>query len=118
MAEVIMKDPSAMNLLGLILKHLLERNLEDAGKAAAARRMNCVVGVKGGKMGVTIIFRKGEIILERGFPTRANSRITGTLDALLQVAVTRNYIAPFLAGRLKIGGNPFPLLRLMSLLVA
>ncbi|MEW6203172.1 MAG: SCP2 sterol-binding domain-containing protein [bacterium] len=118
MAELIIKEPESMNIMGLILKHLMEQNLKDAGKAEAARKMNCVIAMRGGKMGVTITFRSGTITIERGTPPRANSRINGSLNTFLQVAVSKNYISPLLSGKIRISGNPFPLLKLITFLAA
>ena len=118
MAELIMTDPESMNIMGLILKHLIEQNLKDASNAAAAQKMNCVIAMRGGKMGITITFRSGTITIERGTPTRANSRISGSLNTFLQVAVTRNFISPLLSGKIRISGNPLPLLKLMAFLAA
>ena len=116
MPQVVLKDPESMNLMGLFLKTILERNMENASKAAVIQNMRATIDVKGGKMGVSLIIDRGTITIERGSPQRSNSRIAGTLDSMLSICTGGSYVAPVLSGKVKIGGNPFLLLRLLSLL--
>lgn len=117
MALVTIDDPPRMNLLGLMLGNLIERNLaahEPLRRRLA--RLKGTVAVQAGEMRVTLCFGGGALAIRRGADPSARASIAGSMDTLLGLAQGRGMIGPVLAGRLKPRGNLLFLLRVKPLL--
>ena len=116
MYNVELADKLEMNLLGLILQGILERNLEQRGAPPWTRKRSRTIHVQAGQMKVTAFFTPEGIRIERGFMGRANASVSGDMKAFLQVATRQALVKPFFKGHIKIGGNPFLLLKILPLL--
>ena len=117
-ARVVVDHPEEMNLLGLLMRGLLAANLADERLYAKARGMSGDVLVCAGRMAVTLRFGEGRITIVRGDAGASRARVSGGMKDLLGVVAEGRMVAPFLAGRLKIGGNPFVLLGMLPLIKA
>jgi hypothetical protein len=74
--------------------------------------------VRAGEMAVTLRFGEGRITILLGDPGKARARVGGTMPALLGVVAEGKMVMPFLSGKIKIGGNPFFLLKILPLIRA
>lgn len=118
MSAVTIQDPSRMNLLGLILGSLIERNV--AGDPELKRRFDKLEGavaVQAGRMAITLRFGRGSLTIERGAAEKTRASVRGSLDTLMGLSLGRGMVAPYLSGRLKARGL-LMLLKLKPLLHA
>ncbi|MCC6521162.1 MAG: hypothetical protein IT373_00740 [Polyangiaceae bacterium] len=114
---VRLHEPERMNLLGLLMRGLLTANLEDPGLRARALALRGSIDVRAGDMHVTLRFApEGVHIAADG--TSANARVSGDMKSLLGVVTGAGMIGPVLRGRVRIGGNPLLLLRVLPLIRA
>jgi hypothetical protein len=118
MAGVTVDRPESMNLLGLLMRGLLEENLRVPANARAAARMRGEVAVEAGGMEVTLRFADGGITVLPGASGRPRARVRGGMQDLLSMVTGGGLVGPVLAGRVRIGGNPFVLLRMLPLIRA
>jgi len=116
MAEVVLDQPETMNLLGLILKSILEGNLELEKKARKAAKINGKIGVQAGEMKITLHCDAGQFKIVRGHGDKSNARVRGGLKPFLEIALGGGLVQPVIDGDVRIGGNPFLLLKLIPLL--
>ncbi len=114
--RVVVDDPANMNLLGLLMRGLLAESLLDDARYAVAKKMRGDVAVRAGSMAVTLRFGGGRLTLVRGDSPSARARVAGTMTALLGVVLRQGMVRAFFAGKLRIGGNPFVLLRILPLI--
>ena len=113
---VVLNEPETMNLLGLILHSILEGNLAVEKKARKAGKIRGDIGVQAGEMKVTLKCDGGTFTIVRGFAGKTNARVRGGLQAFLRIALGGGLVEPLIDGDVKIGGNPFLLLKLIPLL--
>ncbi|MCC6525339.1 MAG: SCP2 sterol-binding domain-containing protein [Polyangiaceae bacterium] len=114
---VILHEPERMNLLGLLMRGLLAANLEDPELRARALRLRAGIHVRAGDMHVTLRFAEDGVHITAGAEA-SNARVSGDMKALLGVVTGAGMIGPVLRGRVRIGGNPFLLLRVLPLIRA
>jgi hypothetical protein len=119
---ITIDNPPRMNLLGLILGSLVERNLERDEKLRrrfaklAAARVDIVV--EAGRMAVTLRFAEGGLVIKRGAEPGARAAVSGSLDALMGLALGGGMVRPVLSGALKPRGSLRLLLAMKRLLRA
>ncbi|MBI5528266.1 MAG: hypothetical protein HY897_18185 [Deltaproteobacteria bacterium] len=116
--RVVVDQPESMNLLGLLMKGLLAKNLSDDDLFYRARAAKTDVLVQAGEMKVTLRLGEGGITILRGDAGSAGASVAGDMKTLLGVVAEGKMVAPFLSGRLKIGGNPLVLLRMLPMIRA
>lgn len=111
-------QPERMNILGLLMQGLLTETLKQAPNSRKAGRMRGDVFVQAGQMGVTLRFDGSGIVIIKGASDRPRARVRGGMTDLLAMVTGAGVIAPVLAGRVRISGNPFFLLRMLPLIQA
>jgi hypothetical protein len=116
--RVVIDSPETMNLLGLLMSALLETNLADDPAFARARSIDGDVLVRAGQMAVTLRMGDGGLTIIRGDAGGSKARVSGTMPALLGVVAEGRMVWPFLTGKIRIGGNPLVLLRMLPLIRA
>ena len=116
--RVAVEKPEKMNLLGLLMRNLLATNLADDGLYERVTRMRGDVRIKAGGMSVVLRFGGAAlgIVSDTGGPVRA--RVGGSMPALLGMVAGQGMVKPFLTGAVRIGGNPFVLLKMLPLIRA
>ena len=114
---VTIEDPTRMNLLGLILGSLIERNLSDPELKRRFDKLEGAVAVQAGRMAITLRFTRGSLVVARGAAEGARAAVAGSLDTLMGLALGSGMVGPYLSGRLKARGL-LMLLRLKPLLRA
>jgi len=115
-AWVTIDDPPRMNLLGLILGSVLERNLQQPALQRRATSLRAEVLVQAGEMVVTLAFEGAKVVVRRGRTARPKASVRGSLGALTDFALGGGLVGPVLRGRLKPRGSLLLLLRLRKLL--
>ena len=118
MPQVVFRPPDEMNLLGYILRSLFDRNLKTPPGEQAFRKMKGRVLVGASEMKVTLDFDGDDLQIAVGESDKAQTRVRGSMDTLLGVALGKGMVGPVLAGRLKVGGRVWRLLRMLKLLKA
>jgi len=113
---VQLKEFDKMNLIGFFLHDLLKNNLKKGSCEETARRMNGAFLFEASRMQITLVFQKESIEIHPGKLAKINSKITGEMNDLLDVALGESYLKLLLIGRIKIGGNIFKLLKLLKVL--
>lgn len=116
MVEVTVEKPGEMNLLGLILEAVLEKNLDKADNRRRAERLAGSVGVRAGRMTVTLRCQKGQLTIASGLDDGCRARVSGPMEAFLDVALGKGLVGHVVSGRVRMGGNPLFLLKLLPLL--
>lgn len=114
--EVTIEDPARMNLLGLILGSIIERNLVDAQKRRRFEKLSGKVVVQASEMIITLKFERGKLRIARGPVEGAKAQVRGSLEELMNLALGGGMVGPWLAGRLKTRGSLLLLLKMRRLL--
>jgi len=116
MDTVRIKDPEDMNVLGLLMKGFLSNALAEPTLEKRAKGMSGNVHLGAGKMWATLCFDGEGIEIVRGKTEASKASVQGEMDTLLGVVTGAGMVGPFLAGKIKIGGNPFFLLKMLPIL--
>lgn len=114
--NVTFADPARVTLLAHIFASILRRGL---GDAAVARKVSGLgrIGLEMAGMSITADFAEADVKLSQG---REGCRawVGGGMSDLLDVCLRGGILKPVLEGRIRWGGNPFALLKLLSVLAA
>lgn len=114
--RVAVDDPEHASLLALLMAGIVEGN---TAKPALAKRLASLRGevlVESGRMAVTLAFDEAGLQIRTGVTDHPRARVRGSMDALLGMVTSGRVVAPVLAGNVRIGGNPFFLLKLLPLI--
>lgn len=106
----------SMNLLGLILANIIQKNLKHQGIINTINNYVCSINIHAGRMKANITFSKGEVVIRKGFLDNADAYVKGSLNAFIDLGLRRNILKRVLKGDVKIGGNIFKLLPLLKIL--
>lgn len=118
MEYVIIDDPQRMNLLGLILANIIERNLSQPPLLQRFEKLSGSLNVQARKMEISLTFEGGKLVVSREKAESPRAAVSGELDALMGLSLGGGMVGPWLTGRLKTKGNLFFLLKIKPLLVA
>lgn len=119
MAQLTIDQPEQMNLLGLMLGSLIERNLATPAGERALRGLSGSVLVGAGPMRVTLELDADGVRITRAAARRPDAELRASLATFARIAVDGSLLgmlAPVATGRLTVRGNPLLLLRLRPLL--
>ncbi|MCC6739442.1 MAG: hypothetical protein IT452_10380 [Planctomycetia bacterium] len=114
--DVRFSDPARVSLLAHIFASILRRGLADAGVARKVSGLGRI-GVEMAGMAITAEFGDAAVTLSGG-RTSCRAWVGGGMSDLLEVCLRGAVIKPWLEGRVRWGGNPFALLKLLSVLAA
>jgi hypothetical protein len=118
-SKVTVVEPERMNLLGLMLRSVIERRLASPFTARATRFLRGDVVIDASGMRVTLRFGGDKVVITREPPAgKPVVEIRGTLVGLLDAALQRNRVRHFLRRELEPRGRPLQLLSLLLLLGA
>jgi hypothetical protein len=116
-AMIIIDQPEAMNLLGLLLARMFERRLAEPRAGRHAARLVGDVVVRAGAMQVTLRFSPAGVLVTRAPARQPIAVLEGTLHALAD-AVTSGRVARHVRrGDLHFRGSILPLWHLAAILV-
>ena len=116
--RVVVEDPEHTNLLGLLMKDLAASNIAKESTYERVRDMEGDIQVRAGDMVVTMRFGGGQLRIIDGEQKNPRARVQGSMPALLSVVTGGGMVGPLLSGAIKIGGNPFTLLKVLPLIQA
>jgi SCP-2 sterol transfer family protein len=116
MPKVVFKTPGEMNLVGYLLRSLIDRNLQTEKGARVLAKMKGTVLVGASDMRITLDFSGEDLVIAVGEQGKADARVCGNMDALLGVALGHGMVGPVLSGKLKVGGKVWRLLKMLKLL--
>jgi len=116
MQEVQVKNIAGMNLLGLFITSIINRNLKIPEKYEQLKKLNCSILIKANKMKVTLHLKDGEISIERGAIPKPTAAVEGSLNTFLKVGLGKNILGLLVTRKIKIRGNPFVLLPLSKII--
>jgi hypothetical protein len=102
MESVEVVELGRASILTLMLKQIVERNLQDPRKSQAMRDRVLTVRVRSRKMKTTLFFEANRVRAEDGAHGRPDLEIAGELPALLSVALGESPMRAFLGRRLRI----------------
>lgn len=109
--------PERMNLLGLIMRSILERRLAEPAALRSVRHLLGDIAIDAGGMTVTLRFTGDGVRITRDPPMgRPLARVTGSLRALIDASMGRALVRSVLSRDLRVSGNPLALARLIFLL--
>ncbi|HEY3358748.1 MAG TPA: hypothetical protein VGQ83_36205, partial [Polyangia bacterium] len=91
---VRLDQPESMNLLGLLLRSILERRLTDPRARRRAARLRGELAVRAGRMRVTVRFTGAAIEITRVAAARPRARVEGSMAGVLAVALGRGIVGP------------------------
>jgi len=117
-SKIEFKKPGEMNLLGYILQSLFLRNLQTEAGKRTMQKMKGTVLVGASDMRVTLEFGDGNLVMSVGAGQKSDARVSGSMEALLSVALGKGMVLPVLTGKLKVGGKVWRLLKMLKLLKA
>ncbi len=118
MDAVRLKDPENTNVLGLLMGGLLTSMLQDEARLAKARSLSGDVWMRAGPMWATLSFDGNGVEVISGKTESRRASVEGEMGTLVGVVTGKGMVGPFLAGKIKIGGNPFMLLKMLPLIMA
>ncbi len=116
--RVVVEDPEHTNLLGLLMRDLVASNLAREETYERVRGMEGDIQVRAGGMVVTMRFGGGQMRIIEGEQKDPRASVAGSMPALLSVVTGGGMLGPLLSGAIKIGGNPFALLKVLPLIKA
>jgi len=111
-------QPEHMNLLGLLMKGLLVQTIKDPANARRVRKMKGDVRVGAGRMEVILRFDGSGIEIRKDAQQRPRASVGGGMVDLLGMVTGAGIVVPVLTGKVRIGGNPFFLLKMLPLIRA
>ena len=117
MSAVSIEDREHMSMLGLLIAGLLESAMADEARRRRAALLEGAIWLGAGRMWVTLRFSPDGVTLSRGRQGERLAEVGGDMRALVEVVAGRLPVLPFVAGRLRIGGSPLALYRLLPLLL-
>ena len=117
--KINIADEERMNLLGLLLKRMIEKNLNDT--INLKKLNNKKIFIQAGKMKVTLNISDDNIEIKRVTAiAKSNAKIRGSFDAFIRIATGKRrpfiFFIEILSGNIRIGGNPLTLLPLIKVL--
>ena len=116
-SKVTVVDPERMNLLGLMLRSIIERRLHDKRTVMLTRFLRGDIVINASGMVVTLSFGGDKVVISREPPKgRPVAEIKGTLVGMLDAALGRRRVQHFVQGDLRPRGRPLALLQLLILL--
>ncbi len=117
MAAVRFARPDQVNLLGYLLRSILQRGATHPAGQKALRRLRGSIEIGGSDMRIRLESSGGEAVISAGPAPEADARVHADLRTLLELALGKNPLGPFFRGRLRVRGKIWrllPLLRLMK----
>ena len=114
--EVKFSNPEQMNLLGYFLRDLLKTSLTNEKNSKIARQLHSAFLFDANGMAATVTFRKDAVEIQQGNTADVFTKISGELNALLDVTFGESYLKYLLTGKIRIRGNVLKLLKLLKIL--
>lgn len=115
MGEIKIINGDQANIVVLMLKRIIEKNLKDEDVLNSINRLNAAVVIQCGKTKATIYFKDEDILLQNGEVKNPSACVEGSLKDFLNLGTGGNFIMPIITRRLKIKGNILALIPLIKI---
>ncbi len=115
--QVQVDDPGGLNLVGLILRELVNQNLQKPKVARKVKKMNLVMEIKAGKMFVTLRAQNGVVSMHNGSAPDVHLKVRGSMNDFLSLGVLEIPWQGLLRLRLWASGRIYKLPAAISLLL-
>lgn len=120
MAEVKVREGEELNGLGLMLKEIIDRNLQDPGKYRAVEKLKASVVIRESSSGVavTLHFRAGEIEIQNDAIEKPTAYQEAGFENMAYIS--SGQLSPtwaLLTGKVKARGNLLVLLKISKIMV-
>jgi hypothetical protein len=116
MTEVKVDDLGSLCLVGLIIRQILNQNLEKPKNQDRIRRMNLNLVLQASSQVTSLKIKNGEVSLKNGADPEAEIRVKGGLNDFMDLALGRVPLRSVLTGRLMIGGKIYKAYKLLGFL--
>ncbi len=120
MIEVRRKEGEEPNGLGVMLKEIMDTNLEDPEKYRSVAKVKASVVIRESTSGVavTLHLNQGKLELQNDAIARPTAYMEAGFENLAHISAGQlNPIVAILTGRLKSRGNPLLLLKISKIMV-
>ena len=102
---VVVEDLPHMNLLGLFLRGLLERQLEDPVVARKLEGVRGHLGIQAAGMGLVLQFEGANVVMRMGEDLHARATVSGPMAPLVDILVGRYPLGAVLSRRIRVEGD-------------
>lgn len=118
MPEVKIQNPSSMNMLGLIIKNIVDKNIANSRVYAKIADVESTINIQAGKMQIHLIMESGRLEIKHGLHPNPTARVSGSMGAIMNIGKRHFHKVPldFLKLNFRVGGNVFALLPLLSIM--
>lgn len=113
--DVVFQEPERVNLLGYFLCDLLKTKVSTVEGRKKAGKIKGTVRFVAGEMACTATFRAAGIEISCEQPLAFKVQIRGELSGLVDLALGASYVLYLLLKRIRVKGDVFVLLRVVSL---
>lgn len=120
MTEVKVKEGEELNGLGVMLKEIMDTNLNDTKKYKSIEKVKGSVVIKESTSGVavTLYLDQGKLALQNDAIAKPTACMEAGFENLAHISAGQlNPIVAILTGRLKSRGNPLLLLKISKIMV-
>ena len=102
MDSVEVLEPGKTSILTLLVKQILDRNLQDPRRSRGMRNRVMTVHVRSREMQTTLFFEADRVRAEDGAHGRADLEIAGSMPVLLSIALGASPLRAALARRMRV----------------
>ena len=102
MESVEVVELGRTSILTLMLKQILDRNLQDPRKSRVMQDRVLTVRIRAGQMQTTLFFEANRIRAEDGAHGRPDIEIVGDMPVLLSISLGASPLRAFLARRMRV----------------
>lgn len=118
--ETKVKEGEVLNILGMVLKNTVDKNLQDPKKSKGIQRMEGTLVVKASDadMLASISFKRGDIQVQNGALDNPTVHMTGSFTNLAKVNTAQiGPIRAMLTRKVTVKGNPLKALRMSGAII-
>jgi len=121
MPEVKVKEGEDLNGLGMILKQILDKNLQDHEKYRSIEKLKATVVIKANDadVSITLHFEDGEIHIQNDVMDKPTAYMEGGFEALADICSgVVGPIKALITRRIRARGNLFRLLKASKIMIS
>lgn len=118
--EAKVKEGEVLNILGMVLKNTVDKNLQDPKKSKGIQKMEGILVVKASDadMLASISFKRGDIHVQNGALDNPTVHMTGSFTNLAKVNTAQiGPIRAMLTRKVNVKGNPLKALRMSGAII-
>ncbi len=109
MPEVKVENLGSLVLVGLIIREILNQNLERPENQQRIKKMNLNLVIQASRQVITLKIKQGEVSLANGADPEADVKVRGEINDFLDLALFKLPVKSFLKGKLRLSGKIYKL---------